>query len=495
MTAHKPTAEQEKIIAAAQTGGSLVIEAGAGTGKTSTLRMVAEALAPKRGLYLAYNKAIQVEASTSFPENVECRTAHSLAYRQFGAPMRHRLNGKRINAKQYAGILSITPFTYRGRDKDTHEDTDMTLEPWRLAILVKESISRFCNSADREPNARNIPVWDTPVQENDWDRLRTHLVPYMTAAWADINQRNGQLTFTHDCYLKQWSLSAPQLHYGFILFDEAQDANPAITVVVEAQRAQQIMVGDRAQAIYGWRGAVDAMQNFKADHHLYLSQSFRFGQVVAEEANRWLNLVGTPLRLTGFEQIASVVESLDSPDAILCRTNAGCIESAMSHQESGEKVAITGGTREIEAFVKAANDLMQSISTTHPELSSFRDWSEVQQAVKSGEAADLGMMVRLIDNYGTHAILDVCRNSCNPADADIIVSTAHKAKGLEWNRVKIHSDFKPPKSEDGKVSVTEAMLIYVAVTRAKLSLDNAALSWLDDIEREINNEMDAEEER
>lgn len=503
MSAHiTPTAEQQKIIDAAQTGGSLVIEAGAGTGKTSTLRLVANALAPKRGLYVAYNKAIQVEASTSFPENVECRTAHSLAYRQFGGPMRHRLNGKRVTAKEYAAILHISPFTYP-HEPNADGETESTIEPWRLAILVKESIGRFCNSADLEPNAGNIPVWDTPVPKAQWNRLSAHLMPYLTAAWQDITQRNGQLTFTHDCYLKMWSLSEPQLPYDFILFDEAQDANPAIAVVVENQKAQQIMVGDSAQAIYGWRGAIDAMKNFSADHRLRLQQSFRFGDAVAEQANRWLGLVCTELRIKGFEKIASTVSSLSAPDVILCRTNAGCIESAMKMQEAGLNVAITGGPKEIEAFVYGANDLMQGKSTTHPELAAFRDWSDVQQAVKSGEASDLGMMVRLVDNYGTHAILEVCRSSAQvegdpgewaSQEGNVMVSTVHKAKGLEWNHVKIHNDFKPPKDGSNEVSIPEAMLIYVAVTRAKLTLDNGALSWLDQLEQDITDTMEENEE-
>lgn len=487
MSAHKPTDEQQAIIAAAQTGGSMKIEAGAGSGKTSTLRLVAEALAPKRGLYLAYNKAIQVEASTSFPENVECRTAHSVAYRAVGRKYQRRLNAKRISASQYAAVLHLAPFSYR------HDGEGFNLEPWRLAIIIKETIARFCNSASREVECRHIPR-DLPVPEDQRPALCNHLTPYLTAAWEDIKRFDGQLTFTHDCYLKMWSLSNPTLDYDFILFDEAQDANPCIAVVVQNQRAQQIMVGDSAQAIYGWRGAIDAMKNFEADHHLFLSQSFRFGEAVAEQANRWLAQVGASLRIKGFDQVQSTVESLEKPNAILCRTNAGCIESAMKAQEDGHTVSIVGGVKEIESFTFAARDLQSGKDTTHPELGAFHSWTEVQEAVKNGEANDLGMMVRLIDNYSTGAILSVCYNSRNikPEEADVIVSTAHKAKGLEWDAVKIHSDFKAPKEpEDGsrpKISITEAMLVYVAVTRSRRQLDNSALAWLDGFEAAISEE-------
>ncbi|MGH3927249.1 MAG: DNA helicase, partial [Pseudonocardiaceae bacterium] len=69
-----PTDEQAAIRDAARTEQDLVIEAGAGTGKTSTLRLLAQDQPRMRFLYVAYNKAIQVGAKWSFPDNVEVRT-------------------------------------------------------------------------------------------------------------------------------------------------------------------------------------------------------------------------------------------------------------------------------------------------------------------------------------------------------------------------------------------------------------------------------------
>ncbi len=104
-SALRPIAEQRAAIDAFATGGTVVIEAGAGTGKTSTLRLLAAARPEARGLCVAYNKAIQVEAERSFGRNVEARTAHSLAYRAFRAPMRHRLNGPRVTGRDAATVL------------------------------------------------------------------------------------------------------------------------------------------------------------------------------------------------------------------------------------------------------------------------------------------------------------------------------------------------------------------------------------------------------
>ena len=66
-TAPTPTGEQQAIIDACQRGGNLVIEAGAGTGKTSTLRLVATTQPRRRGLYVAYNKATAIDANAPSP--------------------------------------------------------------------------------------------------------------------------------------------------------------------------------------------------------------------------------------------------------------------------------------------------------------------------------------------------------------------------------------------------------------------------------------------
>lgn len=86
-----------------------------------------------------------------------------------------------------------------------------------------------------------------------------------------------------------WQLSRSVIPAGFIMFDEAQDANPVTAFVVQDQdSAQVIAVGDSCQAIYGWRGAIDALSEWPADGRLHLTQSFRFGPAVAAEANKWL---------------------------------------------------------------------------------------------------------------------------------------------------------------------------------------------------------------
>ena len=63
-----------------------------------------------------------------------------------------------------------------------------------------------------------------------------------------------------------WALTEPKIDADFLFLDEAQDTNPVLEEVFAAQRghAQLVMVGDSAQAIYGWRGARDVMTGFDA---------------------------------------------------------------------------------------------------------------------------------------------------------------------------------------------------------------------------------------
>lgn len=108
MTDLRPTHEQHAIVTAAAAGKDLVVQAGAGTGKTSTLKMVARALRAQQPVYIAYNRSIATEAAASFPSHVMCRTAHSLALQAVGRRYAHRLKGPRELPSRRAEIPSAT---------------------------------------------------------------------------------------------------------------------------------------------------------------------------------------------------------------------------------------------------------------------------------------------------------------------------------------------------------------------------------------------------
>lgn len=216
--------------------------------------------------------------------------------------------------------------------------------------------------------------------------------------------------------------------------------------------------------------------------------SFRFGSAVADEANKWLEVLHAELRLRGYARINSAIGCSPGAGTVRCRTNATTMSEAMRAMAAGNrKVAIVGGGREILALAQAAVTLKAGAGTSHPELFAFRTWSEVQDYAENDPGgSDLQAFVKLIDEHGPETIIDAVKGLADERYANLVISTAHKAKGREWDAVRIGDDFREPKKDPQRpdelpeINPTEAMLAYVAVTRAKLTLDRSRLAWIDD---------------
>lgn len=486
---YAPTPEQQLALEAFATGDDLVIQAGAGTGKTSTLRMLGESAPRRRGLYVAYNRAIAQDAKATFPRQVSCSTAHSLAFRAVGHQYKDRLDGPRQPARVVAQLLDIVSPLALGTDVPI-------LSPQQTARIVSATVAKFCRSADRAVEAFHVPAINGFTSPAARTALAAAITPLARHAWEDLTAPNGQLKFVHDHYLKIWQLTYPRLPADYVLLDEAQDADPVIASIVgNQQHAQRIAVGDSAQAIYEWRGALDAMAKWPGKR-LTLSKSFRFGPAIAAEANKWLDELGAPLRLEGHEPIQSRLERLAEPHAILTRSNAGAMREVMTSLAQGRRTALVGGGQQIRSLATAAISLKQGRGTDHPELFAFRTWGEVQDYVLLDESgSDLRTMVRLIDDYGADTLIEAIDHlveetpaghrpmALTTAGPEVVVSTAHKAKGREWPTVKISDDFHPPKTREDGVQddpdPAELRLAYVAVTRARDVLDRGALAWID----------------
>lgn len=478
-----PTDEQAAAADHFHNGEHLTLQAGAGTGKTSTLALLAHR-SHRTGRYLAYNKAIAQDAATRFPATVTCKTAHALAYAAIGHRYRTRLNAPRQPSWKTGHDLGITK-TIRIGDRD--------LTPRALSYATLRTITRFCHSADPALADHHVPPLRSLDSPADHGQLTAAVMPFARKAWSDLqNPDAGMVRFDHDHYLKIWALTEPKIPSDYLLLDEAQDTNPVVEQIFNAQRdhAQLVMVGDSAQAIYGWRGARDVMTTFPGTQ-LTLSQSFRFGPRLATEANRWLAIAGAPLRLAGTDSIPTILGPSDQPDAILCRTNVGAIREVMQLLENEHRVALAGGGESLRSLARAADDLREGRRTSHPELLLFPTWGDLQDYAGNDPAGgDLQPLVDLVDTHGTDAILNAVHRLDHEDTADITVSTAHKAKGRQWGRVRIAADFTPPRdSEDkddngrpipGPVDEAEARLAYVAVTRARYQLDLGGLSWVND---------------
>lgn len=478
----KPTDEQREAITYFAEGEDLVIQAGAGTGKTSTLKMLGK-YNKGRGQYIAFNKAIVEEAKQKFPEHIKANTAHSIAFGRTEFSKDRLFNGKRVRAIDVANFLGIKPIIL------SVGDSKKVLSASYLGSFMNRTIDRFCQSEDHQLEPWHFPYIDgidLPLEGGKRSYVNNNLVrerlwPHFDKAWADITSYDGFMRFNHQHYLKMFQLGEARINCDFILFDEAQDANPVILDIVLRQKAQKVFVGDTQQQIYGFTGAINAMERLDTENVTYLTQSFRFGDEVATVANKVLEKLGAELRLKGLVSIDSrvLLEPEADCDVILTRTNAAAIEYALGAQSVGKTVAIVGGSKDLVTFAKAAQDLQNRRSTIHPELCCFQDWAEVQEYVKYDEdGADLKLMVSLIDRYGAQKVIDALSITIDREDlADVVVSTAHKSKGREWDRVKLGNDF-PDEGGDKPIGAEELRLLYVAVTRAKLQLDIGSLPYL-----------------
>jgi N12 class adenine-specific DNA methylase/superfamily I DNA/RNA helicase len=492
-----PTPQQQAILDAFLDGKGVAVQALAGTGKTTTLVLLARALMDRspqaRIVYTAFNASIVADARRGrFGDNVTASTMHSLARQallqtSYAAKVEHADKGARW-PEQWAEVLAITDVTAETRDGAAPADAV------EVARLVIATVRRFRESADDEPGRQHLPYLAGPAGSP----LSKTVLSYARKAWANISDTGNArllaagraLRVDHDDYLKVWALSRPRINAEAIFFDEAQDVNDVMRRVVLDQPAQTVVVGDSHQSIYGFRGAIDALKDWPADIVLPLTQSWRFGQEAANFGNLFLRSLGSKLLLEGNPARDTRLGSAAEPDAILCRTNATAVAEVFAGLESGKRTALVGGGQAIREIAKAARDLQAGKGTKHPDLSRFADWDEVRHYAQHDEdGKSLQVFVRLIDRHGPGGLIDMIGRLTPEGDtrnpAQLTISTAHKAKGLEWDVVRIAGDFRGPVTDPETGEVTwpapeERRLAYVAATRARKLLEPGSLTWIND---------------
>lgn len=496
---YAPTAEQAEAVALFMTGQPLVIRAFAGAGKTSALVLIGEAAGAegRRGILTAYNKKIILAAGEKMPRNVQAFTMHKLAYDAVGFKYRVRAKkeGKRlIKSHELAAILGAGPFTIKAGAGTR------TLAAGYLAGLAMATVTEFCKSGALEISERHVPYIDgidepTEAGDRTWANnreVRRFVMPVVRRAWQDLcrtdKEGGGRLQFEPNHSLKLFQLGTTGEHgqripahidTDFIAVDEAQDLAEVMLAIImdQADHAQLVFCGDSFQAINEWMGAVDALDKIEAlgGNVSYLSQSFRFGNAIADVANGLLARLGSPLPLAGFDKVASTVGPVADPKCILTRTNAEAVRQLLYAVRAGRKPFLVGGAKEVREFAEGARELQAGRRTDHHDLGAFDTWAEVEEYVEKDEqGGELRLMVKLVDDFGTATILEAVNGVAAESAADLMISTTHKAKGLEWETVQLAGDFFKPKPGETGLPVAEMRLLYVAVTRGQLGLDVSA---------------------
>lgn len=452
----KRTDEQEAIINyEIKPGECLKVKAFAGTGKTSTQVDYAAAHADNDMLYLALNKSVATEAQQKFGQNVLSKTIHAVAYGITGRKYKNIVNG--LKSWEIAKIAHCDLYT---------------------ASIIRNSLENFLNSADMCPLPEH-------VVDDELNRLKDNYKESLSETIGEIfdGMTNEQLPMSHSGYLKLCQLRKPRLAWQTILLDEAQDTNPVSLALIMDQLqygTKILLVGDEYQQIYSWRGAIDAMAKVDCTT-MRLTKSFRFGDNIAHVANRLLSvLFGETVPVIGTEQ----PDDPKPKSCVISRTNA----------EMFLRAAVTDGFSVVgeQRFKMLLDDLSDLYNINrggrarNKALSRYRNLQEVIEQAMETLDYELQMKAAVVKECGTSlpGMIDkVERNMV--ANSDVVLTTAHQSKGLEWQNVELSTDFpslqntrggvktvidKADMNSEDTIAKEECNLLYVACTRAKKKL-------------------------
>jgi superfamily I DNA/RNA helicase len=248
--------------------------------------------------------------------------------------------------------------------------------------------------------------------------------------------------------------------------------------MLRKQPAQMIYVGDKYQQIYEWRGAVNAMERIETQAATYLTMSFRFGPTIAAAASKLLALLGEKRPIKGNPIISSRIGHV-VPRTILARSNASTIAAIIEALDAGKSPHLVGGTDEVMEMLRGVQDLKDGRQSTVSDFFGFDKWEQVVEFAKSGEGDHLLSFVNLVEQRGERQLMWALNRVVDEERSDLIISTAHKAKGREWSTVRLMDDFlrsQPKKQMQDKLQhaghdPAEVRLFYVAMTRAKDAID------------------------
>jgi superfamily I DNA/RNA helicase len=475
------TKEQKAII---NSTGNLKINAVAGSGKTTTIiEYAASRPTTSKILYLAFNKSVKQEATRKFKErglhNVKVETAHSLAFKHIIPKYQYRIKAQGYKTQEIAELLGING------NGEKHAE-------YIIANHINKFITYFCNSDKQK--VQELNYLDT-IFDNKAKSFVTSFYKYILDGTRLLlsKMNKGEIEITHDFYLKKFQLSNPVLHYDYILFDEGQDASAAMLDIFLKQKATKLIVGDAHQQIYGWRYAVNSLEktNF-TDYHL--TTSFRFNQHIANlaiEILNWKNHLHecSPVAITG-----KGAGSNGKSKATIARSNLGLLLKAIEFIEEHKDVKHIYFEGNISSYAYADDgaslyDVLNLYNGKHEKINdkliqSMTTLDELEEYIEKTEDMQLSTMVEIVKEYGND-IYDLIKSlkalhDDDRTKAEMIFSTVHRAKGMEYDAIQLVNDFvtesklermvKEGKEEE-EINISkwneEINLLCVAVTRTK----------------------------
>lgn len=471
--------QQRAVFAEVEHGeGHLIVDALAGTGKTTTVIEALKRLPHgSRALLCAFNKSIADELEARAPRGVKVQTLHGL-----GCGILYRAWGKcPLDARRAYRHLLMAISEWRAATPVT--------DPMRVPMIAP----MLAPSVERELAAvlslcKSRLVDSTEAIEHELQRAAIalpHGVSFADAAWIVARaldlaiEQDGTICFDDMVYVPA-RLGLRGAQYDVVFVDETQDMSRAQLVLAQAALrpgGRLVLVGDRNQAIYGWRGAdVGSMDRMTVELDatvLPLSVTRRCPRSVVELARRVV---------PAFEAAPDAPEGIVSTcdlgrvewtegDLVVSRLNAPLARCALAAIRQGKRARIQGkefaqifrswagsfGARRVADLLQVARAWVQTELTKlgsdeQDVAEDLLDRVATLEALAEGCATVEQLFVRLDSLFSDEG-------------PGLLFSSTHRAKGMERDRVFVLAwTFKPDAGGEA------ANLWYVAITRAKREL-------------------------
>lgn len=472
--------------------GNAIIKAVAGSGKSTTIVEACRRIHQgKTSILLAFNKNIATELQR---RGVNAKTFHSLC---FGPVLRHRqVNNVETNKLRFLckeNLSSNDAFVY---------STFMT-----KMVGLARNMGIGCLTQDTEGVWADLADHHNLEVEND--RGTMHQGLEYCRELLDWSNDSNLVDFDDMLYLAvKDGIGLPK--FDFIFVDEAQDTNPIQRAIIRKichQDSRVILVGDPAQAIYGFRGAdSESMAMLQEEFEcteLPLTTSYRCATNIIAVAQRHVPYIqaaegaqeGEVRKVKDLAQVIARTSGepekegeepcpvFFATDLVVCRTTKPLVELAFKLVRNRVPVRIMG--RDIGNGLKALVNKMRATDLDDLVVK-IEGWArrEIDKAIakQMEEKADnvqdkCDAIICLVDglqegNRTIEALLGGIDFLFDEDKQALTLCTIHKAKGLEAERVWwLNSSGCPARwAKKDWQKKQEVHLCYVAITRAKSTL-------------------------
>lgn len=475
--------------------GHAQVIAVAGSGKTTTAVEAAK-YCPKEAkiLFVAFNKAIAEAFQLKLPKGATAATLHKVGYGICRANIPwSKLNERKVDNQYRYNYLGLKMLWENGNREKTLEYFDNREDVTRMVSLCK-GLAITPDSLTPETITQLGILYSVDTHgEGFFDCIKKVL----TLSLAQTTVLDFDDMIYYPAIHPEWTRNT----YDFIFVDEAQDLNKAQRILIRsllADNGRVLFIGDPAQAIYGFRGASPtSMPEIAKDFstkELPLTVSYRCAKSIVDYAKWFFQRIESwehsPTGLVREVQTQEFLANVHQGDFVLCRCTAPLVSACFSLLAAGKKSKIVGKDLVEMLVSEETGTILQTCQkkwgrVSEVELEMYyterkRSLEEKEKDVKIArlrERIDILIALTKHPQYNpllSHKLVDLIRATFAESSGvgEIVLTTIHRAKGLEADRVWIiRPDLMPhPKATQAWQLVEEKNLQYVAATRAKSEL-------------------------